>query len=82
MAHPRRIAIAQTNPTVGDFDGNVEQIKALLDEAQALGAHLVVFSELSVSGYSPLDLLLRPEFVDANRAVAPARYRSRSRSPT
>src|SRR5262245_16473123 len=69
MAHPRRIAIAQTNPTIGDFDGNVEQIKALLDEAQAQGAHLVVFGELAVSGYSPLDLLLRPEFLDANQAA-------------
>ncbi|MFO0981389.1 MAG: NAD(+) synthase [Planctomycetota bacterium] len=69
MAHARRIAIAQTNPTIGDFEHNVEQITALLDEAQAQGAHLVVFGELAIPGYSPLDLLLRPEFVDANQAA-------------
>ncbi len=64
-----RIALAQTNPTVGDVAGNTEQILAVWREAAAAGADLVVFTELTVTGYPPEDLLLKPEFVAANLAA-------------
>ncbi len=61
-----RIALAQFNPTVGDFDGNSSRILALASEAQRRGADLAVFSELCICGYLPLDLLERPAFIQRN----------------
>ena len=61
-----RIALAQFNPTVGDFDGNSSRILTLAAEAQRRGADLAVFSELCVCGYLPLDLLERPAFIKRN----------------
>lgn len=58
-----KIALAQINPTVGDFDGNARKI---LDFAQRAGqdrADLVLFPELAVCGYPPADLLEKPAFV-------------------
>jgi len=60
-----RLALVQTNPVVGDLDGNRALILERLDEATAAGADLVVFPELAVTGYPPEDLLLRPGFVRA-----------------
>ena len=61
-----KIALAQYNPTVGDFEGNSARILTLAAQAERLGAGLVVFSELCVCGYLPLDLLERPAFVERN----------------
>ena len=63
------IALAQINPTVGDLPGNAAIIRRARDEAAALGADLVVFSELAVVGYPPEDLVLRPALVAAAAAV-------------
>ena len=63
------IALAQINPTVGDLPGNAAIIRRARDEAAALGADLVVFSELAVVGYPPEDLVLRPALVEAAAAV-------------
>jgi NAD+ synthase (glutamine-hydrolysing) len=60
-----RIALAQINPVVGDLTGNRELILRRLAEAKAQNADLVLFPELSVTGYPPEDLLLRPGFVRA-----------------
>ena len=60
-----KIALAQVNPTVGDIAGNVALIKSARAEAAVLGADLVVFSELVISGYPPEDLIYRPSFLDA-----------------
>ena len=57
-----RIALCQANLPVGDLDGNVERIRTRIDQATAQGADLVVFPELSLTGYPPEDLLLRPSF--------------------
>ncbi len=61
-----RIALAQVDTTVGDLEGNVERIAGRLEEARSAGADLVAFPELAVTGYPPEDLLLKPEFVEAN----------------
>lgn len=60
-----KIALAQINPTVGDITGNVAKIVDFGRRARDLGADLVVFPELVVCGYPPLDLLLKPSFVQA-----------------
>src|SRR5258707_12801808 len=61
-----KIALAQFNPTIGDFAGNSARILKLAAQAQARGAQLAVFSELCLCGYLPLDLLERPAFIDRN----------------
>jgi NAD+ synthase (glutamine-hydrolysing) len=61
-----KIALAQFNPTIGDFAGNSARILKLAEQAQTRGAKLAVFSELCLCGYLPLDLLERPAFIDRN----------------
>jgi NAD+ synthase/NAD+ synthase (glutamine-hydrolysing) len=62
-----KIALGQINPTVGDFSGNVAKIVEFSQRAKASGAGLVVFPELSVSGYPTRDLVERPAFVARSR---------------
>jgi NAD+ synthase/NAD+ synthase (glutamine-hydrolysing) len=62
-----KIALAQFNPTVGDFAGNTARIVALAAQAKERGADLAVFSELCICGYFPQDLLERPAFIDRNQ---------------
>ncbi len=64
-----RLALAQINTTVGDLTGNVRRVIAGLEMARGVGADLVLFPELVISGYPPEDLLLKPSFVAANRAA-------------
>jgi NAD+ synthase (glutamine-hydrolysing) len=61
-----KIALAQFNPTIGDFEGNASRILDLAREAKSAGAELAVFSELCVCGYPPQDLIERPSFLDRN----------------
>ena len=61
-----RIALAQINPTVGDFEGNVRRIVDGIDRARAIGAGLVAFPELAVPGYPPEDLVFKSAFIEAN----------------
>jgi NAD+ synthase (glutamine-hydrolysing) len=66
-----KIALAQINPTVGDFAGNTKKILEYATRAGDLGADLVVFSELAVCGYPPADLLEKAVFIArAEQAVA------------
>jgi NAD+ synthase len=58
------IALAQLNPVVGDVSGNASLIRRARDDAATLGADLVVCPELTIVGYPPEDLVLRPTFVD------------------
>lgn len=58
-----RIAVAQLNPTVGDFGENLQRLLAAYGQARDGGADLVVGPELALAGYPPRDLLDRPEFV-------------------
>ena len=61
-----RAALAQINTTVGDVWGNVEKMKGALGRAVEAGADLVAFPELTVTGYPPEDLLMRPSFIQEN----------------
>jgi len=60
-----KVALAQINATVGDLDGNARRIVEFSRRAHALGARLVLTPELSLCGYPPEDLLLRPAFMQA-----------------
>ena len=60
-----KIALAQINPTVGDFDGNLQLVENALAAAEKAGADLVALPELALSGYPPRDLLEREAFVQA-----------------
>jgi NAD+ synthase/NAD+ synthase (glutamine-hydrolysing) len=59
-----KITIAQLNYTVGDIEGNVARMATAAATAARAGADLVVFSELSLTGYYPGDLLDEPAFLD------------------
>ena len=61
-----RIALAQTNPIVGDIPHNCKQIVDFAQRAKKQGAEVVVFPELTIPGYPPKDLLLKPVFIDDN----------------
>lgn len=61
-----RIALAQLNPTVGDFRANVEAMVRAARQAAAQGAEVIAFPELALPGYPPRDLVERPSFLDRN----------------
>jgi NAD+ synthase (glutamine-hydrolysing) len=58
-----KIALAQINPTVGDFTGNLAKIISASQRAAGSGARLTIFSELVLCGYPPADLLEKPSFL-------------------
>ncbi len=58
-----KIALAQINPTVGDFLGNTKKILEFAARAADLGADLAIFPELAVCGYPAADLLEKSSFV-------------------
>ncbi len=64
-----KIALAQINTTVGAFAENAAKIREFSRRAAAQGAELVVFPELTIPGYPPMDLVERPSFIARNRAT-------------
>jgi NAD+ synthase (glutamine-hydrolysing) len=65
-----RLALAQINTVVGDLDGNRDRILAGIEDARDAQADLVLFPELTTTGYPPEDLLLRPAFLrEAERTL-------------
>ena len=65
-----KVALIQLNYIIGDFEGNAEKMIAHIRKAKSEGADLAVFSELSVTGYYPHDLLEKKEFIQkAEKAV-------------
>ena len=60
-----KIAVAQINPTIGDFEGNIRLITTMADQAASMGCELAVFPEMALCGYPPRDLLERPDFIRA-----------------
>lgn len=61
-----QVALGQIDATVGDLSGNAARIAGFSARALAQGAELVVFPELALCGYPPLDLLVRPSFLQAH----------------
>ena len=78
---PFRLVLAQINSTVGDFATNAEKVIGGMQQAKELGADLVAFPELAITGYPPEDLLLKPSFLAANKATL-ERIASRSGDTT
>jgi len=64
-----KVALAQLNYLPGDVSGNSRKIISSVDHARSRGADLIVFSEMAVTGYPPLDLLLRNDIVTASMAA-------------
>ena len=56
-------ALIQLNPTVGALEENAAQIISFAEKASKDGAQMIVFPELSLCGYPPEDLILRPHFI-------------------
>ena len=71
-----RIALAQINPTIGDFAGNLKKHLDAVEKARSQGAEVVIFPEMSILGYPPKDLLLKPAVIrlcwDAVQRIAEA----------
>ncbi|MEP6715682.1 MAG: nitrilase-related carbon-nitrogen hydrolase, partial [Terriglobia bacterium] len=63
-----RIALGQINPTVGDLSGNVALNVRFAEDAAARGAELIVFPELSLTGYPPRDLVEKRSFIGESEA--------------
>jgi NAD+ synthase (glutamine-hydrolysing) len=61
-----KVGIAQINPTIGDFSGNAEKVLSCTVRARAAGCNLVVFPEMCLCGYPPMDLLDYDAFVEEN----------------
>ena len=61
-----KIALAQINPIIGNFQKNTEKICSFIDQARNRGVNLVIFPELAVTGYPPKDFLDIPAFVEEN----------------
>ena len=78
-----RVASGQINPVIGDFVGNCEKVLSFAARAREAGCSLVVFPELCLCGYPPMDLLEYEPFVDENlkalRRVQSAAPKSRLR---
>jgi NAD+ synthase (glutamine-hydrolysing) len=64
-----KLGLLQLNSTIGDFPANVKKLVAGYERAVSLGAEFVLAPELFLCGYPPRDLLLRPDFIDANLAA-------------
>ncbi|MEK7246837.1 MAG: nitrilase-related carbon-nitrogen hydrolase, partial [Chloroflexota bacterium] len=64
-----RVGLAQINTTIGDLEGNVRKVREWTARARDLGVDIVSFPELTITGYPPEDLLLRPRFIEDNLAA-------------
>jgi len=61
-----KIALAQINTIVGDFDRNIQIARNCLDRARRAGTDIIVFPELTFSGYPPQDLLEKNSYIEKN----------------
>jgi len=61
-----RIGLCQINTTVGDIEGNTKKILSYVEKGKKMGADLLAFPEMAVTGYPPEDLLLMPKFIEDN----------------
>ena len=63
-----RIAVSQMNFVVGDFKYNANRVENRLKEASKFGTDLILFPELTLTGYPPEDLLLKDDFIAKQKA--------------
>ena len=61
-----KVALAQINTTVADFDGTVRKVSDYVKRAKSARASLIAFPELTTTGYPPRDLVEVPSFVEKN----------------
>lgn len=61
-----KLALAQINTTIGDFENTLQKIKECVQKAQDAGAQFIIFPELTLTGYPPRDLLEDPDFIQRN----------------
>jgi len=61
-----KLAICQINPSIGDFDKNKIKILEYVEKSKLLNANIIVFPELSLCGYPPMDLIWDKEFIERN----------------
>ena len=66
MSQKLNVAICQINPTLGDFEKNIDNISSNYEQALEEGANLVIFPEMAITGYPPQDLLNNQNFVNQN----------------
>ena len=64
-----KLAAVQTDVTFGDIDGNLAKLTSAYDQAAAAGCDIIAFPELSITGYPPEDLVMKPQFVADNEAA-------------
>ncbi|HEV2327587.1 MAG TPA: NAD+ synthase [Verrucomicrobiae bacterium] len=76
-----KLGLLQLNSTIGDFPANVSKLLSGYEKALSLGAEFVLAPELFLCGYPPRDLLLRPDFIDANLAALQAAAKGTGRIP-
>lgn len=69
MSKNIKLGLAQIDVTVGDFSGNYEKVASYIEKAENDNIDLLVFPELTITGYPPSDLLLRPNFIAQNLEV-------------
>ena len=69
MSDLLRIAMAQINSSVGDFEGNKRKIIDCIDQAKYIKADIIAFPELAITGYPPQDLLFNTKFIETNLEV-------------
>src|SRR3989338_3841703 len=62
-----KIALAQINPIVGDFEYNLSKILNNIELAEKQNTDLIIFSELVICGYPPKDLLLKKQFIEDDK---------------
>lgn len=68
MSRILKIGMAQLNPIIGDIEGNVAKIIGKVREAQRLQIELLIFPEMTITGYLPQDLLFNRQFISDNLA--------------
>ena len=66
MSQSLNVAICQINPTLGNFQKNIDNISSNYRKAVEKGANLVIFPEMSITGYPPQDLLNNQNFINEN----------------
>src|SRR5436190_22152924 len=72
ISNSLKIVLAQLNPVLGDLPGNAAKLRKARAEAAKLGADLVVYPELFITGYPPEDLVRKPAFAAAARTIVEA----------